>query len=56
MKDGTFGTINEAVFALVFFVCRIVIGTPLTYWTLVSPKPYWTVKVCGKVAGFGVVG
>lgn len=51
LKNSTVFSLNNFVFALVFLVCRLVIGPPLVYKTLVCPDNEFIVKA----GGFGIL-
>ena len=42
----------QVLFATTFFLCRILIGPCLTYWTLISPSTTGLVKVCPQVDAY----
>jgi len=51
LKNTTLSSLNNLVFALVFLLCRLVIGPPLVYKTLVCPDNEYIVKA----GGFGIL-
>lgn len=51
LKTSMLASINSLVFALMFLVCRLVIGPPLVWKTLASPDNDYIVKA----GGFGIL-
>lgn len=46
-SDRTFAQVNDVLFAVVFLVCRNVLGVFVVYWTLISETTPWVVKAGG---------
>jgi|TARA_B100001142_G_scaffold309062_1_gene341193 hypothetical protein len=51
LKNSALASMNNLIFALVFLVCRLVIGPPLVYKTMVCPDNAYIVKA----GGFGIL-
>ena len=51
LKTSSLASVNSLVFALMFLVCRLVIGPPLVWKTLASPDNDYIVKA----GGFGIL-
>lgn len=45
MNDSTVAEINKGLFALIFFIARIIFGPVLTYRTLTNPDSHVIVKL-----------
>jgi len=44
MKDSLLATVNDLVFALLFLFCRLIVGPPLVYKTVVNKSNTYLVK------------
>mmetsp|Transcript_71642 Transcript_71642/g.226346 ORF Transcript_71642/g.226346 Transcript_71642/m.226346 type:complete len:238 (+) Transcript_71642:105-818(+) len=44
VKDSAFALVNEVTFGVVFMLCRIILGPPLVYKTVVHPDAHLGVK------------
>jgi hypothetical protein len=51
LKTSSLASVNSLVFALMFLVCRLVIGPPLVWKTLACPDNDYIVKA----GGFGIL-
>mmetsp|Transcript_25904 Transcript_25904/g.63761 ORF Transcript_25904/g.63761 Transcript_25904/m.63761 type:complete len:254 (+) Transcript_25904:82-843(+) len=51
LKSSTIFSLNNLIFALVFLVCRLLIGPPLVYKTIACPDNEYIVKL----GGFGIM-
>ena len=47
MKESVLATVNDLVFAILFLVCRLVIGTPLVWRTVTCETNAYIVKAGG---------